>query len=156
MIDSAARAERFDPAPSISPFYTWEVPQKPVLVRLPLLLIDRLEREAVENFRSVSSRGSEIGGVLWGSVEREPEPGEPTALSVAEYDLVPCDYTLGPLYRLSETDLARVDRALSQRGGSGLRPLSGGAMLAAGGAPPVEPGSLSVDVSVTLTVEIAE
>jgi uncharacterized protein YggE len=42
------------------------------------------------------------------------------------------------------------------RGGSGLRPLSGGAMLAAGGAPPVEPGSLSVDVSVTLTVEIAE
>ncbi len=123
MIDSAARAERFDPAPSISPFYTWEVPQKPVLVRLPLLLIDRLEREAVENFRSVSSRGSEIGGVLWGGVDPEPEPGEPTALSVAEYDLVPCDYTRGPLYRLSDTDMARLDRALAQRGGSGLRPV---------------------------------
>ncbi len=119
MIDSAARAERFDPAPSISPCYTWEVPQKPVLVRLPLLLIDRLEREAVENFRSVSSRGSEIGGVLWGSVEA----GDPTAVSVVEYDMVPCEYALGPLYRLSEADLARMDRALAQRGGSGLRPV---------------------------------
>jgi TonB family protein len=119
MNDSAARAERFDPAPSLAPFYTWEVPQKPVLVRLPLILIDRLEREAVENFRSVSSRGSEIGGVLWGSVE----PGDPTALSVAEYDMVPCDYTRGPLYRLSESDMVRVDRALAQRGGSGLRPV---------------------------------
>jgi len=119
MIDSAARAERFDPAPSISPCYTWEVPQKPVLVRLPLLLIDRLEREAVENFRSVSSRGSEIGGVLWGSVE----PGESTAVSVVEYDMVPCEYALGPLYRLSEADLARMDRVLAQRGASGLRPV---------------------------------
>ena len=119
MIDSAARAERFDPAPSISPCYTWEVPQKPVLVRLPLLLIDRLEREAVETFRSVSSRGSEIGGVLWGSVE----PGEPAALSIVEYELVPCDYTLGPLYRLAETDLARLDKVLAQRGGLGVRPV---------------------------------
>jgi TonB family protein len=119
MIDSAARAERFDPAPSISPCYTWEVPQKPVLVRLPLLLIDRLEREAVETFRSVSSRGSEIGGILWGTVES----GEPAAVSVVEYDLVPSDYGLGPLYRLSETDTARLDKALAQRGGSGLRPV---------------------------------
>lgn len=118
MIDSAARAERFDPAPSIPPSYTWEVPQKPVLVRLPLLLIDRLEREAVETFRSVSSRGSEIGGVLWGDVE----PGNPTALQVVEYELVPCDYTLGPLYRLAEAEMARLDRVLAQRG-SGTRPL---------------------------------
>lgn len=118
MIDSAARAERFDPAPSITPYYTWEVPQKPVLVRLPLLLIDRLEREAVENFRSVSSRGSEIGGVLWGSVD----PGEPTGVAVAEFEMVECDYALGPLYRLSETDTARVERVLAQRG-SGLIPV---------------------------------
>lgn len=119
MIDSAARAERFDPAPSISPFYTWEVPQKPVLVRLPLVFIDRLEREVVEAFRSVSSLGSEIGGILWGTVD----PGEPLELSLVEYDLVPCDYARGPLYRLADADLARVDRALAQRGGSGLRPV---------------------------------
>ncbi len=118
MNDSTARAERFDPAPSITPFYTWEVPQKPVLVRLPLLLIDQLEREAVETFRSVSSRGSEIGGLLWGSVE----PGDPVGLSVVEYELVECDYSRGPLYRLSESELAKIDRALAQRG-SGLRPL---------------------------------
>ena len=119
MIDSAARAERFDPAPSTTPFYTWEVPQKPVALRLPLALIDRLEHEAVDNFRSLSSRGSEIGGVLWGGVE----PGDPMIVSVAEYDLVVCEYSLGPLYRLAETDLSRLDRALSQRVGAGLRPV---------------------------------
>ena len=66
MTESTARAERFDLQPAPSPLYLWEVPQKPVSVRIPFSLIDRLEREAVESFRSLTSRGSEIGGLLVG------------------------------------------------------------------------------------------
>jgi len=67
MLDSTARAERIDLQSPEAPCFVWEVAQKPVAVRLPLPLIDRLESEAVENFRSLSSRGSEIGGLLLGS-----------------------------------------------------------------------------------------
>src|SRR5580765_1856012 len=88
MVESTARAERFDLQTSTSPFFTWEVSQKPVSVRIPFSLIDRLEREAVESFRSLSSKGSEIGGLLMGSVA----PGNPLVLSVADYELIECDH----------------------------------------------------------------
>ena len=111
MTESTARAELFDVQAASSPFYLWEVPQKPVSVRIPFSLIDRLEREAVENFRSLTSRGSEIGGLLVGSVS----PGSPLVVSIADYDLIACDYSRGPLYRLSDADTGRFEQAIQQR-----------------------------------------
>src|SRR5260221_1438070 len=64
MIESTARAERYDLQTSKSPSYLWEVPQKPVAVRIPFNVIDRLEREAVEAVRAFSFRGSENWGFL--------------------------------------------------------------------------------------------
>src|ERR1039458_9308655 len=118
MLDSTARAERIDPPASEAAFYTWEVAQKPIAVRLPFPLIDRLESEAVENFRSLSSRGSEIGGLLLGFVT----PGSPAVVTVADFELIPCDYSRGPLYRLSDGDLGRFEKAIEKHGnGSGPR-----------------------------------
>src|ERR1017187_692274 len=112
MPESTARAERFDvQTAAASPLYLWEVPQNPVSVRIPFSLIDRLEREAVENFRSLTSRGSEIGGLLVGDVSS----GSPTVVSIADYDLIPCDYSRGPLYRLSDADMGRFEQAIQQR-----------------------------------------
>ena len=115
MTESTARAERFDLQPASSPLYLWEVPQKPVSVRIPFSLIDRLEREAVESFRSLTSRGSEIGGLLVGDVS----PGSPLVVSIADYDLISCDYSRGPLYRLSDADMGRFEQAIQQRLASG-------------------------------------
>src|ERR1022692_2179673 len=111
MPESTARAERFDVQTAPSPLYLWEVPQKPVSVRIPFSLIDRLEREAVENFRSLTSRGSEIGGLLVGEVS----PGSPMVVSISDFDLIPCDYSRGPLYRLSDADMGRFGQAIQQR-----------------------------------------
>jgi protein TonB len=111
MTESTARAERFDLQTVSSPFFLWEVPQKPVSVRIPFSLIDRLEREAVESFRSLTSRGSEIGGLLVGDVS----PGSPLVVSIADYDLIACDYSRGPLYRLSDADMGRFEHAIQQR-----------------------------------------
>ena len=111
MTESTARAERFDVQTAASPLYLWEVPQKPVSVRIPFSLIDRLEREAVDSFRSLTSRGSEIGGLLVGDVT----PGSPLVVSIADYDLIPCDYSRGPLYRLSDADMGRFEQAIQQR-----------------------------------------
>jgi len=110
MLDSTARAERIDiPSPEAD-CYTWEVAQKPIAVRLPLPLIDRLESEAVESFRSLTSRGSEIGGLLLGSAM----PGSPAIVTVGDFELVPCDYSRGPLYRLADGDIRRFEQAMER------------------------------------------
>ena len=111
MIESTVRAERFEPQSSATLSYTWAVPQKPLSVRFPFPLIDRLEHEAVESFRSLHSRGSEIGGLLLGHVP----PKDPTVVSIEDYELIACDYSRGPLYRLSDADLGRLERAIEQR-----------------------------------------
>jgi TonB family protein len=121
MVESIVRAERPDPQSSISASFVWEVPRKPVSVRIPFEFIDRLEREAVESFRSLTSRGSEIGGLLLGRVA----PGSPAVVAIEDYLPVPCDYSRGPLYRLSEADLARFERAIEQHGGPGAARVAG-------------------------------
>ena len=108
MIESTARAERFDPHSAAAPAFVWEIPQKPVAVHVSLDMVDRLEREVVESFRSVSSRGSEIGGLLLGKAA----PGTPLIVTIEDYELVPCQYTRGPLYRLSEQDKEAFDAAI--------------------------------------------
>ena len=116
MTESARRAERLEPQSALPPFFAWEVPQKPVTVRIPFPLIDRLEREAVESFRSLTSRGSEIGGVLLGSVS----PGNPAVISIDDYELIACDYSRRPLYRLSDADMDRFARAIGQHTAEGV------------------------------------
>ena len=118
MIESTARVER-SPAESPSrPGYIWEVPQKPVSVYLPFEMIDRLESLVVENFRSLTSRGSEIGGLLVGRSGQ----GNPLVVLVENFELVSCDYSRGPFYRLSEADMGRFERVMEQYGsGAGSR-----------------------------------
>jgi len=111
MNESTARAERFDLQTSPSSCFLWDVAQKPVAVRIPYRLMDRLEREAIESFRSVTSKGSEIGGLLIGEVAS----GSPTIVSIAEFQLIECDYSKGPLYRLGDADLARFRQAIEQK-----------------------------------------
>ena len=117
MIESTARAERVNLQSYSLPAFTWEAPGKPISVRMPFALIDRMEREVVENFRSLTSRGSEIGGILVGSAE----PGSPTVVSVDDYEVISCDYSRGPLYRLSDADMGRFERAIEQRSAAGFQ-----------------------------------
>jgi protein TonB len=121
MVESTARRERGEPKSAPLATYLWEVPQKPVAVRLAFDLIDRMESEVIENFRSLTSRGSEIGGVLLGSVI----PGSPLIVVVQDYETIPCDYTRGPLYRLSDADLARFERAIEQHSGAANMAVAG-------------------------------
>jgi TonB family protein len=84
-------------------------------VYLSFDVIDRLERETVENFRSLTSRGSEMGGILLGAVA----PGTPACISVEDYEIIECDYSRGPLYRLSDADLGRFERVIEERSNAG-------------------------------------
>jgi len=110
MIESAARIERISTDSSPRSSYHWEVPQKPVSVNLLFDMIDRLDKLVVENFRSLTSRGSEIGGILLGRATTGSSP----LVTVEEFELVSCDYSRGPLFRLSDADMARFERAIEQ------------------------------------------
>lgn len=117
MTESTARAERLDRNTPPPPAYTWSVPDKPVTVRIPLSTLENLEREAIAGYRSLSSRGSEIGGLLFGSVT----PGNPALVQIEAYEMVACEYAGGPLYRLSGAELARLDQLIEQRRAAGMR-----------------------------------
>ena len=121
MNESAARAQRFDSHVAESPCFTWAVPDKPVTVRISLSVVERLEREAVEAFRSVTSRGSEIGGLLIGVVSAD---GRPT-VHIEDYEQVSCDYSRGPLYRLNDADRERLDAAIRRFGAGQNRQVVG-------------------------------
>ena len=104
-------------ASSASPSFLWEVPGKPVIVHVALEVLDRLDREVAESFRSLEVRGSEIGGLLLGAVQGS----SPFEVSIQSYDLVPSEYKRGPLYQLSPRDLERFEDVLEQRVGGGMQ-----------------------------------
>jgi hypothetical protein len=94
--------------------YLWQVAGKPVSVHLNPA-VSRLGREGTEAIRSLSMIGSEIGGLLLGTVVA----GDPTLVVVEDYELIPCDYNRGPLYRLDKTGLERFDQAIFRHSSSG-------------------------------------
>jgi hypothetical protein len=114
-------AAAFSPQPSrawsASPSYLWEVPGKPVIVHIALEVVDRLHREVAESFRSLEVRGSEIGGLLLGAVQRS----SPFEVSIQGYEIIPSEYKRGPLYQLSPGDLERFEGVLKQRVGAAMQ-----------------------------------
>ena len=117
MSEASCLAQRSDSSPAASPYYLWEAPGKPVSVRISHQVVDRLDRAAVETFRSISSRGSEIGGLLLGAVL----PGTPAVVSIDDYEPIPCDYSRGPLFHLSDADEGNLQTALSRCQKEGIR-----------------------------------
>jgi protein TonB len=113
MTQQSPRPQLTETGVSTGPAYVWSAPGKALAVRLPFELIDRLERLAVENFRSIEARGSEIGGLLFGA----PDPDAPGQVRIEDFAPIVCDYSRGPFFRLSDADLTRVDQAIAERGG---------------------------------------
>ena len=117
MSEASCLSQRSDPDPPASPYYLWEEPGKPVSVRLSHRVVDGLDRAAVEAFRSISSRGSEIGGLLLGGVLA----GTPAVVSIDDYEPIACDYSRGPLFHLSDADVGRLQSAVSRCQKDGVR-----------------------------------
>jgi hypothetical protein len=79
-------------------------------IRLNPELVDRLEREVIDSFKSLTKRGSEVGGILLGQFGTGPR-----TVIVEDFELVPCGYTRGPLYLLSDVEKRRMEAAVRAR-----------------------------------------
>src|SRR5215475_2001886 len=79
----------------------WEVPGKPVSVRLTLDVVSRLGLAVREGFKAIPRRGLETGGILMGT--RRKENGQ-VVLEIDEFEAVESEHAAGPSYLLSEAD----------------------------------------------------
>jgi hypothetical protein len=79
-------------------------------IRLNPELVDRLEREVIDSFKSLTKRGSEVGGILLGQFATDP----PTVF-VEDFELVPCSYSRGPLFLLSDVEKRRMEASIRAR-----------------------------------------
>jgi hypothetical protein len=106
---------------SAAGFHTWQIPGKPVAVRLNLDVVDNLLPEVMRAFGAVPKRGAEVGGLLIGSIEHS-QGGEPI-VRVETVEIVPCVYARGPSYLLTNEDQAAFEQALERWTSEPSKPL---------------------------------
>ena len=114
MTDSTARAERFDvQTVGLPPLVSLGVLQKPVSVRIPFSLDStgwsgkRWRSFPLAEFARLGVRRL----CWWGRLKA----GKSAGGFLADYDLIACDYSRGPLHRLSDADMGRFEQAIQQR-----------------------------------------
>lgn len=91
-------------------FYVWEVPGRPVSIRLDFDVIDQILSEVMQGFGAVPKRGAEVGGLLLGTIADDAEP----VVHIHGFEPVVCEHSRGPSYLLSETDRGRLAAALER------------------------------------------
>jgi hypothetical protein len=72
-------------------------------VKLDLDVIQQMTVDIMRGFGVTRRRGTEVGGVLLGRIVAD---GDPSVL-IDDYETVPCEYSQGPSYVLSERDLEK-------------------------------------------------
>jgi hypothetical protein len=91
-------------------YYVWEVPGAPVRISINLDVVDRLNKSAVEAFKSVPKRGVEVGGLLLGRIE----DGDVPLVCIESFRAVACEHRRGPSYSLSAKDKEHLGHLLSK------------------------------------------
>lgn len=91
-------------------FYTWEVPGRPVCIRLDFDVVDQVLSEVMQGFGAVPKRGAEVGGLLLGAVAGDGE----SVVHIRDFEPVICEHARGPSYLLSEADRDRLAAALER------------------------------------------
>lgn len=79
--------------------YVWNTPESLLTVYLDFQVIDQLGVDVMRGFGAVRRRGTEVGGILLGTIDTDRN-----AVHVQRYEPIPCEYSQGPSYLLSEHD----------------------------------------------------
>ena len=113
-----------DKAPTVqNGWLIWEVPGKPVSVRLSLDVVSRLGMAVQEGFKALPRRGLEIGGLLVGTAR---DAGNLTVVDVDDFEPVESEHATGPSYVLSDADRRLLkDRIAGRQASTKLPPVVG-------------------------------
>ncbi len=84
-------------------YVRWAAPG--LIVSLRRSAMDGIEAEAQKGLNALPKRGVEVGGLLLGGLRGE-------GIAVDDFEPVECEHRFGPSFRLSKTDLQRLDSKL--------------------------------------------
>ena len=105
-----------DPATQGVPdYYVWQVPGQKVSIHLRLGVVDRMAADIMRGFGAVPKRGAEVGGILIGTVTRDSQPGGISTIRIEDFETVPCSYTRGPSYLLTDAEREAFDDLCQRR-----------------------------------------
>jgi hypothetical protein len=93
-------------------FLIWKAPGKAPSVKIGHDVIERMTVDIMRGFGVTRRRGTEVGGILLGKISGAEEP----LVLIYDYETIPCEYSQGPSYLLSERDLHAFRHAVSQWG----------------------------------------
>ena len=78
-------------------FASWETPQCPFRIEFPAAVMDEIRAAVVNGYYSVPRGGVEVGGILFGKIERG-------SVRIESWQPIPCEYATGPSFTLSSND----------------------------------------------------
>jgi hypothetical protein len=84
------------------------VPGKRVAIHLRLDAVDRMVPDIMRGFGAVPKRGAEVGGILIGTIQ----PGK---VQIDDFEPIPCSYSRGPSYLLTQSEKATFDDVCRRR-----------------------------------------
>jgi TonB family protein len=90
-------------------YYLWDEPETSVSIHLNYQTVERLQIEVLRGLDSNNHGGVEIGGILLG--RREQSVGRVNTF-IEEFVPVPCGYSGGSVYRLSDGEARKFERTL--------------------------------------------
>jgi hypothetical protein len=93
---------------SLAQYYHWYIADRGIRIYLHAAMVDRLQAAVLAGLEA-GSGGREYGGILLGRVEQD---GDHTNTFIDDFVAVPCSYSEGPLYLLSDRDTAGLESAL--------------------------------------------
>jgi hypothetical protein len=96
----------------------WEVPGKPIMVRLSFDVVSRIGLAVWEGFKSLPRRGLETGGLLIGNRQ---DCGSQVLVEIADFEAVESEHAAGPSYLLSEPDRRLLESRIAAHGTSGRK-----------------------------------
>ncbi|MFN7920258.1 MAG: hypothetical protein U0Q16_09185 [Bryobacteraceae bacterium] len=88
-------------------FATWQAPGRSKPIVYSVTLLNELSRQATRAYESFPNGGSEIGGVLFGSVDEDE-------IRITSSRDVSCEYRYGPCFVLSPSDEETLQRVIGE------------------------------------------
>lgn len=82
-----------------------------MVIHLRLDVVDRMAAEIMRGFGAVPKRGAEVGGILTGAIQ----PGPVSTVQIEDFEPIPCTYTRGPSFLLTESERIVFGEACRRR-----------------------------------------
>ena len=96
-------------AQGVPGYFVWAAPGQPVVIHLRIEVVDRMGADIMRGFGLVPKRGAEVGGVLIGKIQAGG------ILKIEDFEAIPCMYSRGPSYLLSDAERTLFDQVCERR-----------------------------------------